>query len=97
MCHQAILVVGISLDLEVAMEMCYNQHIMDTAAQQKKKEQQEKPGQKATPSSKPTEIKNLGCGETIKLHLQKKAPGQDWTHIMPKDDGPDVGKHYETP
>ena len=79
------------------MEMCYNQHIMDTAAKQKKKEQQEKPGQKATLSSKPTGIKNMGHGETIKLHLQKKAPGQDWTHVMPKDDGPDIGKCYETP
>ena len=95
--RQAIPVVGISSDLEVAMEMCYNQHIMDNAAQQKKKEQQEKLGEKATPSSKPTGIKNLGRGETIKLHLRKKAPGQDWTHVMPKDDSPDVGKRYETP
>ena len=95
--RHAIPVAGISLDLEVAMEMCYNQHIMDTAAQQKKKEQQEKLGQKATPSSKPTGIMNLGRRETIKLHLRKKAPGQDWTHVMPKDDGPDIGKCYETP
>ena len=94
---QAIPVAGILSDLEVAMEICYNQHIMDTAAQQKKKEQQEKPGQKATPSSKPTRIKNLGHRETIKLHLRKKAPGQDWTHVMPKDDGPDIGKCYKTP
>ena len=36
--RQAIRVAGISLDLEVAMERCYNQHIMDTATQQKKKE-----------------------------------------------------------
>ena len=51
--RQAILVVGISSDLEVAMERCYNQHIMDTATQQKKKELQEKPGPKPAPSSKP--------------------------------------------
>ena len=95
-CRQAIPVAGISLDLEVAMEMCYNQHIMDMAAQQKK-EQQEKPGQKAALSSKSTGIKNMGCGETIKLHLRKKAPGQDWTHIMPKDDSANTGKRYETP
>ena len=95
--HQAIPVAGISSHLEVAMEMCYNQHIMDMATQQKKKEQQEKLGQKAAPSSKPTGIKNMGYGETIKLHLWKKALGQDWTHVMPKDDGPNVGKHYETP
>ena len=64
--HQAIPVVGISSDLEVAMEMCYNQHIMDTATQQKKKEHQEKLGPKPTPSSKPTGVKNMGHGETIK-------------------------------
>ena len=95
--RQAIPVAGILSDLEVAMEMCYNQHIMDTVAQQKKKEQQEKPGPKAAPPSKPTGIKNMGLRETIKLHLWKKAPGQDWTHITPKDDGPDIGKCYETP
>ena len=67
--RQAIPVAGILSDLEVAMEMCYNQHIMDMATQQKKKEQQEKPGQKATPSSKLTGIKNMGHGKTIKLHL----------------------------
>ena len=39
----------------------------------------------------------MGHGETIKLHLRKKAPGQDWTHVLPKDDGPNVRKHYETP
>ena len=88
---------GYLLDLEVAMEMCYNHHIMETAAQQKKKEQKEKLGQKAAPSSKPTGIKNMGHGETIKLHLWKKAAGQDWTHIMPKDDSPDIGKCYDTP
>ena len=49
--RQPIRVVGISSDLEVAMEMCHNQHIMDTAAQQKKNEHQEKPGPKSAPSS----------------------------------------------
>ena len=39
----------------------------------------------------------MGCGETIKLHLRKKALGQDWTHVTPKDSGQDIGKHYETP
>ena len=39
----------------------------------------------------------MGCRETIKLHLRKKAPGQDWTHVLPKDNSPDVGKHYKTP
>ena len=95
--HQAIPVVGISSDLEVAMEKCYKQYIMDMAAQQKKKELQEKPGPKSIPSPKPTGVKKMGCSDTIKLHLRKKAPGQDWTHVPPNNDGPDIGKHYETP
>ena len=82
------------------MEWCYNKHIMDMAAQQKKKEVKEKPGPKpalSSKSSKPTRIKNLGHGETINIHLKKKAPGQAWTPVLPKDDGPDVRKCYEKP
>ena len=66
--RQPIPVAGISSALEVAMERCYNEHIMDTAAQQKKKEQQGRPGPKPTPPSKPT-VKSLGHGQTLKLHL----------------------------
>ena len=100
MCWQAIPVAGITSDLEVAMERCYNEHILDTAAQQKKKDLHEKLGSKPGPapkSSKPTGTGNLGCGEMIKIHLKKKALGQDWTLVPPKDDGPDVGKRYEPP
>ena len=35
--RQPIPVMGISSDLEVAMEKCYNEHIMDTAAQGEEK------------------------------------------------------------
>ena len=94
---QPIPVAGISSDLEVAMEKCYNEHIMDTAAQEKKKALQEKPGTKPSPSSKPSGLKNMGRRETIKIHLKKMAPGQDWTHIPPKDKCPDVGKCYDPP
>ena len=95
--RQPIPVVGISSDLEVAMEKCYNEHIMDTAAQAKKKALQEKLGAKDSPSSKPSGLKNMGRGETIKIHLKKLALGQDWTHVSPKDQGPDVGKCYDPP
>ena len=94
--RQPIPVVGISSDLEVAMERCYNEHVMDTAAQEKKA-LQEKPGKKPSPSSKPSGLKNMGCWETIKIHLKKMAPGQDWTLVPPKDKGPDIGKCYEPP
>ena len=96
MCRQLILVVGISSALEVAMERCYNEHIMDMAAQQKKKEQQGRLGPKPTPSSKPT-AKSLGHGQTLNLHLKKAAPGKGWATVPPKDDDPNVRKPYETP
>ena len=94
--RQPIPVAGILSDLEVAMERCYNEHIMDIATQEKKA-LQEKPGTKPSPSSKPPRLKNIGRGETIKIHLKKVALGQDWTHVPPKDKGPDVGKCYEPP
>ena len=97
MCRQPIPVAGILSDLEVVMERCYNKHMMDTATQEKKKALQEKLGTKPSPSSKPSGLKNMGHGETIKIHLKKMALGQDWTHVPPKDKGPDVGKCYELP
>ena len=33
----------------------------------------------------------------LKLHLKKVTPGEGWTHIEPKDLGPDVGRPYLTP
>ena len=95
--HQAIPVVGISSVLEVTMEQCYGEYVLDTAAQAKKKASPEKPGGKSSPDPKPSGSKTLGHGETIKIHLKKMAPGQGWTHVPPKDPGPDVGKRYETP
>ena len=95
--HQPIPVAGISSVLAVTMERCYNEHIMDMAAQQKKKEQQERPGPKSTPSSKPISVKGRGHRETLKLHLRKTALGAGWTPVPPKNVSPDVGKPYETP
>ena len=98
--RQAIPVAGITSDLEVAMERCYNEHILNMATQQKKKDLHEKPGSKpglVPKSSKPTGTRNLGRRETIKIHLKKKALGQDWTPVPPKDDSPNVGKCYEPP
>ena len=88
---------GYLVTLEVAMERCYSEFILDTAAQEKKKASPEKLGMKPSPALKPSGPKNLGCWETIKIHLKKMALGQGWAHVPPKDPGPDVGKQYETP
>ena len=79
------------------MERCYNDHVMDTATQEKKKALQEKPGPKPSLSSKHSGLKNKGRGETLKIHLKKMAPGQVWTQVPPKDKGPDIRKRYEPP
>ena len=84
--RQRIPVAGISSDLEVAMEKCCNEHIMDTAAQAKKKALQEKPGAKPSLSSKPSGLKNMGCRETIKIHLKKLARARigPTSHLRPR-------------
>ena len=94
--HQPIPVAGISSDLEVAMERCYTKHVMDTASQEKKAPQ-EKLGVKPSPAPKPSGPKTLGCGEMIKLHLKKAVRGPGWTHVPPKDPGPNVRKPYQPP
>ena len=74
MCRQAIPVAGISSDLEVAMERCYNQHIMDTAAQQKKKELQEKPGPKTRPVLQTNRSKEHGARGNHQITSPKEGP-----------------------
>ena len=33
----------------------------------------------------------------MKLHLRRSTPVEDWSHVQPKDVGPDVCKKYELP
>ena len=33
----------------------------------------------------------------MKLHLRRATPGEGWSHVEPKDSGPDVGCLYQTP
>ena len=33
----------------------------------------------------------------MKLHLRRATPGEGWSHVEPKDSGPDVGRSYQTP
>ena len=33
----------------------------------------------------------------MKLHLRRSTLGEDWSHVQPKDAGPDVGKRYKLP
>ena len=42
-------------------------------------------------------VTGLGRGQDLKLHLRRSMPGEDWSHVQPKDAGLDVGKKYEPP
>ena len=33
----------------------------------------------------------------MKLHLKSSTPDEEWSHVEPKDSGPDVGRPYQTP
>ena len=33
----------------------------------------------------------------MKLHLKRATQGEGWSHVKPKDSGPDVGHPYQTP
>ena len=33
----------------------------------------------------------------MKLHLKRATQGEGWSHVEPKDSGPDVGRLYQTP
>ena len=88
--HQPIPVAGISSDLEVAMEKCYNEEVMNALAK-KSKAPKKKPGTSHSPASKSPRLKTLGRGESIKLHIKKAIQGPGWNHVQLKDTGPDVG------
>ena len=39
----------------------------------------------------------IGHSQNLKLHLKRAMPGEGWSHVEPKDPGPDVGQKYEPP
>ena len=51
---------------------------------------------KENPES-PKTITGLGHGQSLKMHLKKAGLGKGWTHLDPKDPGPDVGQKYNLP
>ena len=50
----------------------------------------------AKPKSMPPGLPNLGRGAVPKVRLRKDSPGLGWSHVPPKDLGPDVGCPYHT-
>ena len=82
--RQPIPVEGQSSNLEIAMEEYYNQELrrLETPRQGVVKDKLD--------SSKT--ITGLGHGQSLKMHLKKVGPEKGWTHLDPKELGPDVGQ-----
>ena len=53
------------------------------------------PGSKTLPS--PPRLTKVGRGDSLKIRLKKATQGEGWTHMEPKDTGPNVGCPYQTP
>ena len=86
--RQPIPLEGHSSELEMAMEEYYNRELRCL----------ETPMQGATKDKAVSKtITGLSRGQDLKLHLRRSMPGDGWSHVQPKDPGPDVGKKYKQP
>ena len=92
--HQALPVPGM---LEIALERRYSEHILSSAWGRGKLivKNPTAPGPKPVTSS--PRLTKAGQGDFLKLHLRRATPGKGWSHVEPKDSGPDVGHPYQTP
>ena len=54
-------------------------------------------GSKGHPILQTNQDKELGARRNYQTTSPEEGSGQDWTHVMPKDDGPDIRKCYKTP
>ena len=93
---QALLVPGVSLELEIALERRYSEHILSSMGRGKLAiENPTAPSPK--PITSPPGLTKAGRGDVLKLHLKRATQGERWSHVEPKDSGPDVGRPYQTP
>ena len=89
--RQPILLEGHSSELEIVMDEYYNLELrrLETPLEGVSKVVPTLGGSKT--------VTGLRQGQDLKLHLRRSMPGEDWSHMQPKDAGPDVGKRYELP
>ena len=80
----------------MALESCYNWELQNLEKEKAAKSKSGKQLTPATPGSSKT-LSGIGRGQDPKLHLKKATQRLGWTHVEPKDLGPDVGKKYEPP
>ena len=95
--HQALPVPGMSSELEITLERRYSEHILSSALGRGKLVIENPTAAGSKPITSPPGLTKAGRGNTLKLHLRRATPGEGWSHVEPKDSGPDVGRPYQTP
>ena len=94
--RQALPVPGVSSELEIALERRYSEHVLSSMGRGKLAiENPTAPSPK--PITSPPGLTKAGGGDILKLHLKRATQGEGWSHVEPKDSGPDVGRPYQTP
>ena len=95
--RQALLVPGVSSELEIALERKYSEHVLSSSVGRGKLivENPTAPCPKLVTS--PPGLTKVRRGDVLKLHLKRATQGEGWSHVEPKDSGPDVGRPYQTP
>ena len=95
--RQALPVPGESSELEITLERRYSEHILNASLGRGKAAtgKPSTPGPK--PLSSPPGLTKARRGESLKLRLKRSTQGPGWTHMEPKDLGPDIGHPYQTP
>ena len=95
--HQALLVPGVSSELEIALERRYSEHILSSSVGRGKLIVKNPTVPSPKPVTSPPGLTKAGRGDALKLHLKRATQGEGWSHVEPKDSGPDVGCPYQTP
>ena len=95
--RQALLVAGVSLELEITLERRYSEHILSSAMGRGKLIVENPTTPSPKPITSPPGLTKAGRGDVLKLHLKRATQGEGWSHVKPKDSGPDVGCPYQTP
>ena len=85
-----------SFELEITLERRYSEHILSSIGRGELiVEKPTAPGPK--PVTSPPGLTKTGRGDILKSHLKRATQGEGWSHVEPKDSGPDVGCLYHTP
>ena len=94
--HQALPVPGVSLELEIALERRYSEHILSSVGRGKLAiENPTATGPK--PITSPPRLTKARREDVLKLHLKRATQGEGWSHVERRDSGPNVGRPCQTP